>query len=141
MTMVIVNGADSDEGDDDEEWGRRGRGRRGEEEEEVGEEEAGGEDHEPDGDRDDDGYSYIHGPGDVGGMMTIMVAVMLAVTMKITIWPASVPPQMARYRSPFHQLRIAYGTNKGKNYTEEEDRFLVSTGQIACSLRAKPVRA
>lgn len=33
---------------------------------------------------------------------------------------------MARYRSPFHQLRIAYGTNKGKNYTEEEDRFLVS---------------
>ena len=23
------------------------------------------------------------------------------------------------------QLRINYGTNKGKNYTEEEDRFLV----------------
>lgn len=33
--------------------------------------------------------------------------------------------QMSRYRSPFHQLRIQYGTNKGKNYTEEEDRFLV----------------
>ena len=33
--------------------------------------------------------------------------------------------QMARYRAAFHQLRIAYGTNKGKNYTEEEDRFLV----------------
>ncbi|XP_046395303.1 chromatin-remodeling complex ATPase chain Iswi [Ischnura elegans] len=33
--------------------------------------------------------------------------------------------KMARYRAPFHQLRIAYGTNKGKNYTEEEDRFLV----------------
>lgn len=32
---------------------------------------------------------------------------------------------MARYRSPFHQMRIAYGTNKGKNYTEEEDRFLI----------------
>lgn len=32
---------------------------------------------------------------------------------------------MARYRAPFHQLRIAYGTNKGKNYIEEEDRFLV----------------
>ena len=32
---------------------------------------------------------------------------------------------MARYRAPFHQLRIAYGTSKGKNYTEEEDRFLV----------------
>merc|ERR1719322_2196542 len=33
--------------------------------------------------------------------------------------------KIARYRAPFHQLRIAYGTNKGKNYTEEEDRFLV----------------
>ncbi|RZF43147.1 hypothetical protein LSTR_LSTR012567 [Laodelphax striatellus] len=33
--------------------------------------------------------------------------------------------KMARYRAPFHQLRILYGTNKGKNYTEEEDRFLV----------------
>merc|ERR1739844_825763 len=33
--------------------------------------------------------------------------------------------EIARYRAPFHQLRIAYGTNKGKNYTEEEDRFLV----------------
>ncbi|XP_014676572.1 PREDICTED: SWI/SNF-related matrix-associated actin-dependent regulator of chromatin subfamily A member 5-like [Priapulus caudatus] len=33
--------------------------------------------------------------------------------------------KMARYRAPFHQLRIQYGTNKGKNYTEDEDRFLV----------------
>ncbi|CAG0902990.1 unnamed protein product [Cyprideis torosa] len=33
--------------------------------------------------------------------------------------------KMSRYRAPFHQLRINYGTNKGKNYTEEEDRFLV----------------
>ena len=33
--------------------------------------------------------------------------------------------KMQRYRAPFHQLRIAYGTNKGKNYTEEEDRFLI----------------
>lgn len=32
---------------------------------------------------------------------------------------------MSRYRAPFHQLRITYGNNKGKNYTEEEDRFLV----------------
>lgn len=30
--------------------------------------------------------------------------------------------KMARYRAPFHQLRISYGTNKGKNYVEEEDR-------------------
>ncbi|XP_065159905.1 chromatin-remodeling complex ATPase chain Iswi isoform X2 [Atheta coriaria] len=33
--------------------------------------------------------------------------------------------KMGRYRAPFHQLRISYGTNKGKNYMEEEDRFLV----------------
>lgn len=33
--------------------------------------------------------------------------------------------KIARYRAPFHQLRIQYGTNKGKNYTEEEDRFLI----------------
>lgn len=33
--------------------------------------------------------------------------------------------QIARYKAPFHQLRIQYGTNKGKNYTEEEDRFLI----------------
>jgi SWI/SNF-related matrix-associated actin-dependent regulator of chromatin subfamily A member 5 len=32
---------------------------------------------------------------------------------------------MSKYRPHFHQWRIAYGTNKGKNYTEEEDRFLV----------------
>ena len=42
----------------------------------------------------------------------------------------SVFSQMARYRSPFHQMRIAYGTNKGKNYTEEEDRFLVSVKSL-----------
>lgn len=33
--------------------------------------------------------------------------------------------KMNRYRAPFHQLRLSYGTNKGKNWTEEEDRFLV----------------
>lgn len=33
--------------------------------------------------------------------------------------------KIGRYRAPFHQLRITYGANKGKNYTEEEDRFLV----------------
>jgi len=32
---------------------------------------------------------------------------------------------MTRYKAPFHQLRLQYGTNKGKNYTEEEDRFLL----------------
>ncbi|CAG0923058.1 unnamed protein product [Notodromas monacha] len=33
--------------------------------------------------------------------------------------------KVKQYRSPFHQIRIQYGTNKGKNYTEEEDRYLV----------------
>ena len=35
---------------------------------------------------------------------------------------ALINAKIARYKAPFHQLRIAYGTNKGKNYTEEEDR-------------------
>ncbi|KAM8954426.1 LOW QUALITY PROTEIN: SWI/SNF-related matrix-associated actin-dependent regulator of chromatin subfamily A member 1 [Pelodytes ibericus] len=33
--------------------------------------------------------------------------------------------KIARYKAPFHQLRIYYGTNKGKNYTEEEDMLLI----------------
>ncbi|CAJ0575408.1 unnamed protein product, partial [Mesorhabditis spiculigera] len=33
--------------------------------------------------------------------------------------------KIKKYRAPYHQLRISYGTNKGKTYTEEEDRFLV----------------
>lgn len=33
--------------------------------------------------------------------------------------------KMARYKAPFYQLKIQYGSNKGKNYTEEEDRFLI----------------
>ncbi|CAL2037227.1 unnamed protein product [Caenorhabditis brenneri] len=33
--------------------------------------------------------------------------------------------KIAKYKAPFQQLRISYGTNKGKTYTEEEDRFLV----------------
>ena len=32
---------------------------------------------------------------------------------------------MERYRNPWLELKIAYGANKGKAYTEEEDRFLV----------------
>ena len=33
--------------------------------------------------------------------------------------------KIGRYKAPFQQLRISYGTNKGENYTEEEDRFLI----------------
>ena len=28
------------------------------------------------------------------------------------------------YRAPFHQLKMQYGTNKGKHYNEEEDRLI-----------------
>lgn len=34
-------------------------------------------------------------------------------------------PQIASYRAPFHELRLTYGSNKGKHYTEDEDRFLL----------------
>ena len=37
----------------------------------------------------------------------------------------SLPTQMSMYRSPYHQLKISYGTNKGKLFTEEEDRYMV----------------
>lgn len=33
--------------------------------------------------------------------------------------------KMARYRNPWLELKIQYGANKGKAYTEEEDRFLL----------------
>merc|ERR1719447_1636429 len=33
--------------------------------------------------------------------------------------------KIAKYKAPFHMLKINYGVNKGKNFTEEEDRFLV----------------
>jgi SWI/SNF-related matrix-associated actin-dependent regulator of chromatin subfamily A member 5 len=32
---------------------------------------------------------------------------------------------MDRYRNPWLELKIQYGANKGKAYTEEEDRFLL----------------
>lgn len=32
---------------------------------------------------------------------------------------------MDRYRNPWLELKIQYGNNKGKAYTEEEDRFLL----------------
>jgi SWI/SNF-related matrix-associated actin-dependent regulator of chromatin subfamily A member 5 len=35
--------------------------------------------------------------------------------------------KMSMYRSPYHQLKISYGTNKGKLFTEEEDRYMICT--------------
>ncbi|TKR76891.1 hypothetical protein L596_017963 [Steinernema carpocapsae] len=33
--------------------------------------------------------------------------------------------KIAKYKAPYHQLRLSYGTNKGKSYSEAEDRYLV----------------
>lgn len=41
----------------------------------------------------------------------------------------AVDAKLAAYRNPWQELRLAYGANKGKTYTEEEDRF------ILCSVR------
>ncbi|GJP53341.1 hypothetical protein CLOM_g12500 [Closterium sp. NIES-68] len=37
----------------------------------------------------------------------------------------SVRRKMERYKNPWVELRIQYGTNKGKYYTEESDRFMI----------------
>eukprot|EP00899_Mesostigma_viride_P006788 jgi/Mesvir1/1610/Mv14573-RA.1 len=37
----------------------------------------------------------------------------------------SIGKKMDRYRNPWRELRISYGQNKGKAFTEENDRFLV----------------
>jgi SWI/SNF-related matrix-associated actin-dependent regulator of chromatin subfamily A member 5 len=38
---------------------------------------------------------------------------------------AALTAKTSKFRQPFQQLRINYGNNRGKNFTEEEDRFLV----------------
>eukprot|EP01024_Parvocaulis_polyphysoides_P043035 TRINITY_DN3928_c0_g4_i1.p1 TRINITY_DN3928_c0_g4~~TRINITY_DN3928_c0_g4_i1.p1 ORF type:complete len:714 (+),score=99.52 TRINITY_DN3928_c0_g4_i1:319-2460(+) len=38
---------------------------------------------------------------------------------------AAIEKKMEIYRNPWVEMRIIYGANKGKAYTEEEDRFLV----------------
>ncbi|KAJ1336566.1 hypothetical protein BSLG_007350 [Batrachochytrium salamandrivorans] len=39
----------------------------------------------------------------------------------------SLSAKIGKYRIPLQQLKLSYGQNKGKNYTEEEDRFLLVT--------------
>lgn len=39
--------------------------------------------------------------------------------------------KISQYRHPLQELEIQYPANKGKNFTEDEDRFLVSFGQSA----------
>lgn len=37
----------------------------------------------------------------------------------------AIAAKMDRYNNPWQELRLAYGANKGKAYTEEEDRFVL----------------
>ncbi|KAI8812605.1 SNF2 family N-terminal domain-containing protein [Cladochytrium replicatum] len=39
--------------------------------------------------------------------------------------------KISQYRYPLQQIKFAYGQNKGKNYSEEEDRFMVIISIIA----------
>lgn len=39
----------------------------------------------------------------------------------------AVAAKLAAYKNPWQELRLAYGSNKGKAYTEEEDRFILCT--------------
>lgn len=39
----------------------------------------------------------------------------------------SVGKKMDRYKNPWTELKVQYGTNKGKYFDEECDRFLVSS--------------
>jgi SWI/SNF-related matrix-associated actin-dependent regulator of chromatin subfamily A member 5 len=34
--------------------------------------------------------------------------------------------KFSRYKDPWTQLKIVYGANKGKQFTAEEDQFIVS---------------
>eukprot|EP00775_Hariotina_reticulata_P010968 gene10968-11123_t len=38
---------------------------------------------------------------------------------------AAIRSKLERYKNPWQELKINYGANKGKAYTEEEDRFIV----------------
>ena len=40
----------------------------------------------------------------------------------------SVGKKLERYKQPWTDLRFAYGQNKGRYFTEENDRFLVRRG-------------
>lgn len=44
---------------------------------------------------------------------------------KIVETNSAIDQKVANYRVPLQQIKFVYGQNKGKTYTEEEDRFLV----------------
>ena len=45
--------------------------------------------------------------------------------LKITEINAAIDQKIGQARVPLQQVKLVYGQNKGKTYTEEEDRFLV----------------
>ena len=45
---------------------------------------------------------------------------------KIIETNSAIDQKLALYRIPLQQVKFMYGQNKGKTYTEEEDRFLVN---------------
>lgn len=47
---------------------------------------------------------------------------------RITETNNAIAQKIALYRVPLQQIKFNYGQNKGKMYTEEEDRFLVIIG-------------
>jgi SLIDE len=49
---------------------------------------------------------------------------------KIIETNSAIDQKLALYRIPLQQVKFMYGQNKGKTYTEEEDRFLVFLGLI-----------
>ena len=42
----------------------------------------------------------------------------------------AIATKLDAYKNPWQELKIQYGAAKGKAYTEEEDRFLVSCGWV-----------
>lgn len=51
----------------------------------------------------------------------------------------AIAQKIAQYRVPLQQLKITYGQNKGKMYSEEEDRFLVYAQLMLSSLCCKSI--
>jgi hypothetical protein len=41
--------------------------------------------------------------------------------------------KVKKYKVPLHQLKLSYGNNKGKTFTEEEDRFMVRFSLVVLS--------
>jgi SWI/SNF-related matrix-associated actin-dependent regulator of chromatin subfamily A member 5 len=37
----------------------------------------------------------------------------------------AIAAKLAKYKNPWQELKLIYGTSKGKAYTEEEDRFIL----------------